>query len=102
MSERSLCVRFVEPMRRLRALPIGVLLLIGGGLSAEELGGRAVGWAPRVPAAKNLAPVGGLLVNERPGRPWRSAAEGAALSSRDLLLALPVMSARLETAPRAV
>ena len=102
MSERSLCVRFVEPMRRLRALPIGVLLLIGGGLSAEELGGRTVGWAPRVPAAKNLAPVGGLLVNERPGRPWRIAAEGATLSSRDLLLALPGMAARLETAPRAV
>lgn len=102
MSERMLCVRCIDPIRRLRPLLIGVLLASGGVVSAEDLGGRTVGWEPRVPTAKYLAPVGGLLVNERPGLPWRIAPAEAVLSSRDMLLALPGMSARLETTPRAV
>ncbi|HTU22675.1 MAG TPA: hypothetical protein VMG10_31840 [Gemmataceae bacterium] len=69
---------------------------------AQELGTRPPSWEPRVAVAKYLSPVGSLLVNEQPGQPWRSAGQRAELYSRDLLLALPGMQARLETTPRAV
>ncbi|MGH7174600.1 MAG: hypothetical protein ACRELG_30400, partial [Gemmataceae bacterium] len=79
-----------------------VLLVALSSARAQERGGRLISWEPRVPVAKNLSPVGSLLVNEQPGQPWRSAGQRAELHSRDLLLALPGMQARLETSPRAV
>ncbi len=54
-------------------------------------------WEPRVAVAKYLSPVGGLLVNEQLGQPWRTLGQGADIHSRDLLLALPGMRGRLET-----
>lgn len=69
---------------------------------AEELGSRPASWEPRIAAAKYLSPVGALLANARSGQPWRTVGQGAELSSRDLLLALPGMKAGLETSPRAV
>jgi hypothetical protein len=98
MSEQKSCVRCFQHVWLL----LIAVLLASGNISAEELGGRALSWEPRVPAAKNLAPTGTLLFNERPGQPWRGAAEGDTLYSRDLLQALPGLSARLETRPRAV
>jgi hypothetical protein len=99
MSEQNRCV----PSSGLTWLFMVVLLLKNSGvLLAEELGGRALSWEPRVAAAKNLSPAGCLLSNERPGQPWRGNSEGDILFSRDLLQALPGLSARLETKPRAV
>jgi len=69
---------------------------------AAELSSRPVSWEPRVVVAKTLSPVGSLLVSEQPGRPWRTLGQDSDIYSRDLLLALPGMQARLETAPRAV
>ncbi len=79
-----------------------VLLATLSSAQAEDLGGRPTSWEPRVAVAKYLSPVGGLLVNEQPGQPWRTLGQGADIHSRDLLLALPGMRGRLETAPRAV
>jgi hypothetical protein len=64
---------------------------------AEDLGTRPQSWEPRVTAGKSLAPAGSLLVNEQPGQPWQSVDEGAEIKTRDLLLALPGMSAKLES-----
>lgn len=69
---------------------------------AEDLDSRPISWEPRVSVARYLSPVGSLLVNTQPGRPWRTIGQRAELYSRDLLLALPGMSGRLETSPRAV
>lgn len=69
---------------------------------SAELSSRPASWEPRVAAAKNLSPAGSLLVNERPGQPWRTLGPDSEIYSRDLLLALPGMKARLETTPRAV
>jgi hypothetical protein len=69
---------------------------------AAELGSRPPSWEPRVIAGKELAPTGSLLSSEQPGQPWRTLARDAAVYSRDLLLALPGMKARLETAPSGV
>lgn len=89
-------------MNRMTMLwPIGLFLCPLVLLSAE-LGSRPVSWEPRVAAAKCLSPAGCLLVNERPGQPWRTLSPQGDIYSRDLLLALPGMEARLETAPRAV
>lgn len=79
-----------------------VLLAVLSPATAQELGGRPQSWEPRVPVARYLSPVGSLLVNEQPGQPWRTAGQRAELHSRDLLLALPGMQARLETSPRSV
>lgn len=69
---------------------------------AVELGSRPVSWEPRVLAAKSLSPVGDLLVNELPGQPWRAVGLRSDIHSRDLLLALPGIQARLGTATRGV
>lgn len=69
---------------------------------AEEPDSRPASWEPRVSVARYLSPVGSLLVSVQPGRPWRTLGQRAELYSRDLLLALPGMSGRLETSPRAV
>ena len=79
-----------------------VLLVALPSARAQEMGSRPASWEPRIAVARYLSPVGGLLVNEQPGQPWRSAGQRAELHSRDLLLALPGMQARLETSPRAV
>ncbi len=102
MTERTLRHRSIDRPQRLFSLPVVVLLTVCPLLPAEELGGRSRSWEPRVPAAKNLSAAGRLLVNERPGQPWRSAESDESLHSRDLLLALPGVSARIETTPRAV
>lgn len=102
MSERYIRVRVREVGRCVRPLLIGVLLTAGPVAHAEERGTRSVGWEPRVPVGKCLTPAGGLLVNERPGQPWRALEEKDDLHSRDLLLALPGMRAKLATQPRAV
>jgi hypothetical protein len=88
--------------RCLRPLLLGVLLASGTAVQAEEWGTRPPSWEPRVPVATYLSPVGSLLVNERPGQPWRTLGLRADIRSRDLLLALPGMQARLETSPRTV
>jgi hypothetical protein len=71
-------------------------------VEGADLGGRHASWEPRVVLAKYLSPVGNLLENEQPGQPWRTLGSRADIHSRDLLLALPGMQAKLETAPRAV
>ena len=53
-------------------------------------------------AGKNLSPIGSLLLNEQPGQPWRTIGPDANIHSRDLLLALPGMKARIESSPCAV
>jgi hypothetical protein len=85
----------------LAALSLSLLGLLSSA-QAAELGSRPVSWEPRVVVAKYLSPVGGLLVNEEPGQPWRTIGSGGDVHSRDQLLALPGMQASLETAPRAV
>ncbi len=77
-------------------------LIIGSLAKAAELGTRPVSWEPRIIVAKNLSQVGDLLVNEQPGQPWRTLGSRGDLHSRDELLALPGIQARLETSPRAV
>ena len=79
-----------------------VLLAALSPARAQELDNRLASWEPRVPVARYLSPVGGLLVNEQPGQPWRTVGQRAELHSRDVLLALPGMQARLESSPRAV
>jgi hypothetical protein len=69
---------------------------------AAELGGRTASWEPRVVVGKYLSPVGGLLVNEQPGQPWRTLGYRGDVHSRDQLLALPGVQASLETAPKSV
>lgn len=78
--------------------------LVGFCSSAKgaELGTRPVSWEPRVVVAKHLSQVGGLLVNEQPGQPWRTLGYHGDIHTRDLLLALPGIQASLETSPRAV
>jgi hypothetical protein len=71
-------------------------------IKAVELGSRPVSWEPRVVLAKSLSRVGSLLVNEQPGQRWRTLSLGSDIHSRDLLLTLPGMQARLETSPPAV
>lgn len=102
MSEPNRCVRSFNLFQNLHPLWLGILLASGGIVSAEELGGRAISWEPRVAVAQSLSPAGTLLFNERPGQGWRSAAKGDTLMSRDLLQALPGLSAHLETKPRGV
>jgi hypothetical protein len=102
MTERSVAMcRFNRP-RSYSFLSVLALLMVCRVLPAEELGGRSPSYEPRVPVAKNLSAVGEMLVNERPGQPWRVVAKEETLHSRDLLMALPGLSAQLETAPRAV
>ncbi|MHB1426365.1 MAG: HEAT repeat domain-containing protein [Gemmataceae bacterium] len=79
-----------------------VLLWIASSAQAAELGSRLDSWEPRVVVAKDLSPLGSLLINEHPGQSWRTLGPNDAVHSRDLLLALPGMKARLETSPRAV
>ena len=102
MNERCVRVRDQGVGRCVRPLLVGLLLAVGTTTHAEERGSRRVGWEPRVPVGKCLTPAGGLLVNERPGQPWQSLDEEDDLHSRDLLLALPGMKAKLATHPRAV
>ncbi len=79
-----------------------ILLAAFSSAQAAELGSRPASWEPRVVAAKCLSPVGNLLVNSQPGQPWRTLDSRADIHTRDLLLSLPGMQARLETSPRAV
>src|SRR5262249_10274736 len=102
MNERCVRVRVHGVGRCVRPLLVGLLLSVGTAAQAEERGSRRVGWEPRVPVGKCLTSAGGLLVNERPGQPWQSLDEEDDLHSRDLLLALPGMKAKLVTQPRAV
>ncbi|HEY7309791.1 MAG TPA: hypothetical protein VH643_10570 [Gemmataceae bacterium] len=102
MNERCVRVRVHGVGRCVRPLLVGMFLAVGTTTHAEELGSRRVGWEPRVPVGKCLTPSGGLLVNERPGQPWQSLDEKDDLHSRDLLLALPGMKAKLATHPLAV
>jgi len=76
---------------------MGLLLGMAGITKAEDLGSRPQSWEPRVLLGKSLSPAGSLLVNEQPGQPWQAVDEGAEIKSRDLLLALPGMSAKVET-----
>jgi hypothetical protein len=96
MSERSIGVRVDGVSWRLWLL-IGLLPACGGTVHADDLGGRHASWEPRVPVANYLSPDGNLLVNDRPGQPWRTVGERGEIRSRDLLLALPGMQARLAT-----
>lgn len=57
---------------------------------------------PRVPDGTSLSADGTLLHNLRNGQPWRALDKGDAVSSRDLLLALPGMRAMLEPRPKSV
>jgi hypothetical protein len=102
MSERCVRVRICGIGQYIQPLLVGVLLAIGSASEAEELANRHVSWEPRVPVGKCLTPAGGLLVNERPGQPWQALDEKDDLHSRDLLLALPGMRAKLATQPQAV
>ncbi len=77
-------------------------LVLSSAAQSAELDSRRASWEPRVAAAKCLSPTGSLLVNERPGQPWRTLGPHSDVYSRDLLLTLPGMEARLETTPRAV
>jgi hypothetical protein len=79
-----------------------ILLAAFSSAEAAELGSRPASWEPRVVLAKCLSPVGNMLVNTQPAQPWRTLESRADIHSRDLLLALPGMQARLETSPRAV
>src|SRR5690242_4888534 len=76
---------------------LALLLAFTSAVRAEDPGRRPSSWEPRVPIGKSLAPVGSLLVNDQPGQPWQAIEERGELHSRDLLLALPGMIARLET-----
>lgn len=69
---------------------------------AAELDSRPASWEPRIVVAQYLSPVGNLLVNDQPDKPWRTLGQRGDIHSRDLLLALPGMKARLVTAPQAV
>ncbi len=79
-----------------------ILLVTLSTAQAADLSNRPASWEPRVVVAKYLSPIGNLLVNEQPAQPWRSADSRADIHSRDLLVALPGMQAKLETSPRAV
>ena len=76
-------------------------LSIGSSTKAAELGSRPVSWEPRIVVAKYVSQVGDLLVNEQPGQPWRTLGSRGDIHSRDELLALPGVQARLDTSPRA-
>lgn len=79
-----------------------ILLVPLSSVQAAGLGQRQASWEPRVAVAKYPSPTGNLLVNDQPGQPWRTLGSRADIHSRDLLLALPGIRARLETSPRAV
>ncbi len=102
MNERRTCVLLRGLPRYVRPLLIGVLLAAGPAVRSQELGTRPVSWEPRVPLGKCLSPAGGLLVNERPGQPWRTLGASDDVFSRDLLLSLPGLRADVETRPKTV
>lgn len=79
-----------------------ILLVTLSSIQAAEIGSRPASWEPRVIVAKYPSPLGNLLVNEQPAQPWRTLESRAEIHSRDLLLALPGMKAKIETSQRAV
>jgi hypothetical protein len=73
-------------------------------IAALALTGRsaAAGLEPRVPAAICLSEAGHLISHEGAGQPWRLPSNGEALSSRDLLMALPGLRGEFEPRPKSV
>jgi hypothetical protein len=62
----------------------------------------AVGPEPRTPVGKCASPDGTLLARESDGKDWRVVAQKEAVSSRDVLLALPGVRAEVDSEPPAV
>jgi hypothetical protein len=80
-----------------------VLVLVSvGAAQAQNRLLESSAWEPRVPVGKCLSSPGTLLSHEGLAQPWRVTAQGDALLSRDVLLALPGVSAALETPDGAV
>jgi hypothetical protein len=80
-----------QPLTR-AALPLA-LLLVAVSARADE---------PRAVVAKSLAPAGTLLRRTAPDKPWEAVEPKADVSSRDLLLSMPVSRATIESKNGAV
>ena len=49
-----------------------IFLVTLSSAQAADLGNRPASWEPRVVVAKYLSPIGNLLVNDQPARPWQT------------------------------
>jgi hypothetical protein len=83
------------------ALPLA-LLLATTAARADEPAAKPDKEEARVAVAKSAAPAGTLLRREAPGKPWAVVEPKADVSSLDLLLALPLSQASVESKAGAV
>jgi hypothetical protein len=83
------------------ALPL-VLLVIAATARADQPAGKPAKEEPRAVVAKSLAPAGTLLRRTAPDKPWEVIEPKADVSSRDLLLAMPLSQATVESKNGAV
>jgi hypothetical protein len=92
-----------DPRRSLTraALPLA-LLLAATACRADEPARKPDKEEARVVVAKSLAPAGTLLRRPAADKPWEVVEEKAEVSSRDLLLALPLSQASVESKDGAV
>jgi hypothetical protein len=82
--------------RRL-SLPLAALLLAAPAVRADEPARKPDKEESRVAVAKSLATAGTLLRRPAPDKPWEVVEPNAEVSSRDLLLALPLSLATVES-----
>jgi hypothetical protein len=71
-------------------------------LMAPLAGAQPPSLEPRVPAGKCVSTDGTLLTRAAPSKPWATVAREGEVSSRDLLLALPGITAMVEPRPESV
>lgn len=89
-----------HPLTR-AALPLA-LLLAAAAVRADEPAPKPDKEEPRAVVAKSLAPAGTLLRRTAPDKPWEVVEPKGDVSSRDLLLSMPVSQATIESKGGAV
>jgi hypothetical protein len=80
---------------------LGLLASAGTLAQAQVPGGRSY-LEPRVAAGKCVSPAGTLLARDGPDKEWQALTAGDAVSTRDVLLALPGIRAEVEPQPNSV
>jgi hypothetical protein len=91
-----------EGGRRLRrgvvaALFVGLLCGVGTGRGEDKPADKKSREEPRVAVGRSQAPEGTLLVRTAPDKPWQVVAPKAEVFSRDLLMAMPLSRAVVES-----